>query len=274
MLTKYAQSGIKLDEVQAEAAAARAAVGTHADVAHFTRTTLSALGASLHPEKNGFTAQLLGLRPAARHSLGLPEDAKPLSFHADLPVPPGEHALVRTDLLVRDLARYALDAALDPELTGQDSPARRCGVIRTGAVTTRTTLLLARYRFHVTLPGRAETKTIVAEDAQLLAYRAGADGLEWLPEEDISALLSASPENVLPELVTRAARRAIDELAAVQPRLDARGEQLAARLVESHRRVRSSVGAALRGLRVVPSGKADVLGVYVYLPADPSGAAR
>jgi superfamily II DNA or RNA helicase len=276
MLTKYAQSGVKLDEVQAEARAARGAVGTHADVAHFVRTTLSALGASVRPEKNGFTVPILGLRPAPRNALGLPVGkeaaARDLVFHADLPVPPGEHALVRTDPFVRDLARYVLDVALDPEVTGQDNPARRCGVIRTPAVRARTTLLLARYRLHLTLPGRAETRRIVAEDAQLLAYRATPHGREWVPENEIPALLDARPENVLPELVQRAAARAIDELDQVQEHLDEHGAELAVRLVESHRRVRASVGAHLRGLAVTPSGNADVLGVYVYLPTDPAGA--
>jgi superfamily II DNA or RNA helicase len=266
MLTKYAQSGIKLAEVQREAEAARAAVGTHADVEHFVRTSLSALGATLIPERNGFTAQLPGLRDPVRNTLGLPDNHNKLVFHADLPTKPGEHALVRTDPLVRDLARYVLDAALDPELSTQDSPARRSGVIRTPAVSTRTTLLLARYRFHVTLPGRVETNTIVAEDAQLLAYRGAPDANGWLTDTEIARLLAANPENVLPELVERAIERAIGELGDTQPYLDSHGEELANAFLEGHRRVRASVGAALRGLKVTPSGHADILGVYVYLP--------
>ena len=123
----------------------------HADVARFTGETLSALGASLRPVKNGFTALLM---VASRRQCALP-GTPTLALHADLLVPPREHALLRTDLLVKDLARYVLDAALDPEMTRQPSPARRSGVIRTSGVTARTTLLLARYRFHVTLPGRA-----------------------------------------------------------------------------------------------------------------------
>jgi superfamily II DNA or RNA helicase len=265
MLTKYAQSGIKLSEVQQEAEAARAAVGTHHDVAHFARTSLSALGAALIPERNGFTAQLPGLRATARNALGLPGNRDKIVFHADLPVKPGEHALVRTDPLVKDLAMYVLDAALDPELGAQDSPARRSGVIRTAAVSARTTLLLTRYRFHVTLPGRAEMKTTVAEDARLLAYR-GTPGDDWLTAAEIADLLKADPENVLPELVQRAVEHAVGELKDAQPHLDTRGEALAKELLEGHRRVRASVGAALRGLKVTPSGHADVLGVYVYLP--------
>ena len=185
MLTKYAQSGVKLDEVQAEARAARGAVGTHADVAHFVRDHAVRARRERPPREERVH------RPDTRAAPRPAQRPRPprwqggrrrdLVFHADLPVPPGEHALVRTDPFVRDLARYVLDAALDPEITGQDNPARRCGVIRTPAVRARTTLLLARYRFHLTLPGRAETRRIVAEDAQLLAYRATPYGREWVP---------------------------------------------------------------------------------------------
>jgi superfamily II DNA or RNA helicase len=270
-VTKYAHSGIKLEEVRKEAEAARSAVGAHGDVAHFVRTSLSALGAAVIAEKNGFKAQLPGLRNQPRNALGLSDKDEELVFHADLPVKSGEHALVRTDPFVRDLARYVLDAALDPDINLRDSPARRSGVIRTPVVSTRTTLLLARYRFHVTLPGRAETKTIVAEDAKLLAYRSTAEMNDWLEDTEIADLLVASAENVLPELVQRAIERAIDELEDVRPYLDERGEELADDLLHSHRRVREATRAPIKGLKVTPSGQADVLGVYVYLPASPNG---
>ena len=70
---------------------------------------------------------------------------------------------------------YVLDAALDDKAPGP-RPARRCGVIRTAAVTVRTTLLLVRYRFHLTLPSRTGERQLVAEDARLLAFtRVSAD---------------------------------------------------------------------------------------------------
>ena len=48
------------------------------------------------------------------------------------------------------------------------STARRCGVIRTSAVTTRTTLLLVRYRYQLSLPGRYGNAVLIAEDARVL----------------------------------------------------------------------------------------------------------
>lgn len=261
-VTKYAHSGIALEEVRKEADAARGAIGRPSDVAHFVRTSLSALGTGLVVRPDGLTAQIAGIRPRPRRALALPEGGGDLVFRAAPSARPGEHALVRTDPFVRDLARYVLDAALDPDANPKDSPARRCGVIRTPDVGARTTLLLARYRFHVTLP----RKTTVAEDAKLFAFRGGPDSPDWLTDEEIGVLLGATAGNVLPELVQRHVERAIADLDDLQPSLDAFGEQLARDLLDSHRRVREATRTSAKTLHVTPSGHADVLGVYVYLP--------
>ena len=269
-LTKYAQSGVKLDEVRQVADAARAAIGGPADVARFVRESLSALGGSIHADKDHFTVQPQALPVGARQALGLASGAESdLVFRPDLPVPPGDHPLVRTDPLVAALGRYVVDAALDPLLPERERPARRCGVIRTATVQARTTLLLVRYRFHLTLPGRAEPRTVVAEDAQVVAYRtAPGGGRDWLADREVAVLLAATPDaNVLPELVASSISRGISELDHVQADLDRHGDQLAMALLEAHRSVRTAVGAARRGLKVTRSGPADVLGVYIYLPA-------
>ncbi|QSI49075.1 helicase-related protein [Thermobispora bispora] len=275
--TKYAHSGIKLEEVQRELAEIRAALGVPADVARFAREALSGLGAIIDSHETGFRADIRQFAPSVQHALGL-SGTETLDFHHDVPAPPGGHALVRTDPMVRALARTVLDMALEGE-----GPARRCGVIRTRAVSARTVLLLVRYRFHVRLPGRTGTRTIVAEDAQILGYRSGAAGREWLTDDEISAMLTAEPENTLPELVRRAAERTLAEIVSeikdesngtvrrvltpeFEAELNARGDALAARLAEAHQRVRGAAGAATRGLKVIANRPADVLGVYVYLP--------
>ncbi|TXK38189.1 helicase-related protein [Nonomuraea sp. C10] len=275
-LTKYAHSGIKLEEVQQEVAEIRDALGTRADVARFTRDALSGFDALIDARSDGFTADIRQLPIPVRHALGLSFDGKTekLVFHNDIPAPVGGHALVRTDPMVRDLARTVLDHAL--EGTG---PARRLGVIRTDTVTSRTVLLLVRYRFHVTLPGRTRPKNLVAEDAQIVGYRVGADGREWLTGDEIIEVLAAKPVNTLPELVQRTAERVLGELVTdagklapgFATELGVRGDALAARLADAHQRVRGAVGAGTRGLKVTANRPADLLGVYVYLPA---GGAR
>ena len=77
--------------------------------------------------------------------------------------------LGRTHPLVSALAGHTLDEALDP--TAIDSPARRCGVIRTAAVDARTTLLLCRFRLNLTTSSRGEgSSAMLAEDAGVLAF--------------------------------------------------------------------------------------------------------
>lgn len=293
-LTKYAHSGVDLDEVQGVLDDVREALGSQADVRRFVLNTLDELGVKVVPTEtsDGLVADVTGLDPLYTDALRVsPGGAGRLVLHDDLPVPPGHRALVRTDPAVTGLARAVLEEALDdrtgviapvddPGPAGAGAPAdpaggavrrppgARCGVFRTSAVATRTVVLLVRYRFHLTLPGAAKTVDTVAEDARLVGYRGRGENREWLTPPDIDRLFAVDPENALPEFVRRQAQRAITELADVAPELDAQGERLAEALREAHLRSREVAGLRRRrGLTVTPHDRADVLGVYVYLPA-------
>jgi superfamily II DNA or RNA helicase len=266
-LTKHAHSGVDLDEVKDVLASLRSALGTPAEVGSFVRASLREFGGVIAPCGDGFTVGLTGLPPMVRNALGAADDLTELVFHDDLPVPPGDRALVRTDPAVVGLGRAVLESALDD---APRAPAARCGVTTTAAVSTRTVLLLARYRFQLTLPGAAQPRALIAEDARMLAYRNGAAGREWLADEEVEALLGARPDNVLPDVVARQAERAVAELDDAQDELDARGQELADLLRRAHVRVRKAAGTRNGGLRVVPHERADVLGVYVFLPGGSS----
>ncbi|MER5485470.1 helicase-related protein [Streptomyces sp. NPDC002812] len=310
VLTKFAHSGLRPDEVQAELDALRQSLGEPADIADFARETLKALGSAVRPDprSSGFTAPVGPLPKGLQHALGFYDDSdqavgpgaaqapartvgkgkgrkaageRDLVFHEDLPVPAGEHALFRTDPAVRAVARYVLDSALDKGLSEHDRPARRLGVIRTAAVDHRTVLLLVRYRFRLTLPGRRIGRTIgdprklVAEDAQLLAWRTGVDGARvWLTDEETAELLLAAPDrNTIPSMRDQQINRALDELDEVQDHLAAHGRAVAHRLEAAHQRVREAAGergrargaAAARAITAEPAGSPDLLGVYVYV---------
>lgn len=183
----------------------------------------------------------------------------------------GDAVLHRTDPNVEALARFVLDAALDPTLPTALRPARRCGVIRTRAVAVRTTLLLVRYRFHLTLPSRNGERTLVAEDAALIAVQGSGEDLVSLDDDAARRLVGATADaNVAPDAARDFAERALRTVDSLGPVLDERGDQLAARLVDAHRRVRQSSQDVRRGLAVQVQRPADVLGVYVYLPAAPA----
>jgi hypothetical protein len=94
-------------------------------------------------------------------------------------VPRGEASLTRTDPVVGAIAGYVLANALDRHAPAALKPARRCGVIRTTAVAARTTLLLVRYRYQLTLPGRYGNATLIAEDARVLGFEGAPASARW-----------------------------------------------------------------------------------------------
>jgi superfamily II DNA or RNA helicase len=267
--TKYRQAGIHPEEVSRELDEMRASLGTASDVRSFAEEALRALRADVVPTRDGFAATTGPLPPGLRDALVL-SHAEPLPFHIDLPVKPHEAYLDRTDPNVAAIARYVLESALDSVGVSdpRDRPARRCGVMRTSAVAKRTTLLLVRFRMHLELPGRDGPRQLVAEDAQVLAYRGQPASAEWLPDAEIAELLAAVPTaNIPPDQAIGFTERAVASLDAIHPHLDEVADQLAAKLRDDHIRVREAGGQRVRRQIAVRAQKpADILGVYVYLP--------
>ena len=269
--TKYAQGAIHPEEVAAEVDQIRASLGTHADIGTFAADALRALGATVTATREGFDAVTTTLSIGVRDALP-PRHAEPLPFHRELPIPRKHAVLQRTDSAVGALARHILDSALDSTFTPASRPARRAGVVRTRAVTVRTTLLLTRHRFHLDLPGSDGPRQLVAEDSQILGFRSSPDAPQWLTDPEVAALLAAEPDaNVPADQARDLAARVIDRLDSLAPALDERADDLAAQLLESHRRVRSGAGTARRGLDVRAQKPVDILGVYVYLPVVQGG---
>ncbi|WP_338932309.1 helicase-related protein [Streptomyces netropsis] len=275
--SRFAQRSVRPEEVAREVASIREALGGAGEIRTFVGESLSALNAVLREEGADFTAQVggapAGLRDALAQAVGpeVIERDRPIPFRADPAVGHGEAALVRTDPVVGALASHILNAALDTQVEGA-RPARRCGVITTEAVSTRTTLLLVRYRFHLTLPSRHGEKQLVAEDARLLAFEGSPKKAEWLtPQQAITLLDATAAENTDRYFGERTIGRILDRLPDTSGYLESYGDRLAAELDASHRRVRSASGEIVRGLSVTAQKPADVLGVYVYLPAGPVG---
>ena len=249
----------------AEAQAARAALGTRADIEKFTLDALRALGASVSPVdattwKADVSATPHGLRDALPPTL-----AEPLVLHRDLPVPREHAALIRTDPAVEAVARFVLDSALDP--VPGTRVATRAGVTRTTAVSRRTTLLLLRFRFHVDLPGSSGVRQQVCEEARFAAFAGPPDSPEWLSDATVAELVEAAPAG---NVEGDHAASLIDDLAQAAPgwadHLAALADDLGDQLLLAHRRVRSGAGAPRRGLSVTAQKPVDLLGAYVYLP--------
>ena len=277
--TRYAQRAIHPEEVAREAAATRSALGSHLEIEPFVSEVVRALGGSVSPCEEGIRVVTATLPPGIRDALP-PQRREPLPFHRQMPVPRREALLTRTDAAVEAIARYVLDTALDSAnastATGQasDRIASRAGVVRTRAVDVRTTMLLLRYRYHLDIPTADGIRQVVAEDADVVAFRGGADAPSFLADDEAVALLGAQPDANLPADQARScAERAVAAVAGLEARLEERAQARAAELLESHRRVRTGARAAKAGLRVRAQTPVDVLGVYVYLPVADGGRA-
>ena len=271
--SRYAQRSIHPEEVAREVSAIRDTLGRASEVRGFVEHAVTALnGVVWRDVDDGFSVDLtgapVGLRDAVSSALGRSVDDGPrVVFRDTAAVARGEVAMVRTDPVVGAIAGYVLDAALDSR-AGGPRPARRAGVIRTKAVSVRTTLLLVRYRFHLTLPSRTGERQQVAEDARLLAFTGSPQNATWLsPHEALGLLEVRADANTAPDLARNTIDRVVSGLDATIDHLDEVGAQLAAELLAAHRRVRSASGEIVRGVHVLPQKPADILGVYVYLPA-------
>lgn len=270
--TKYAQHAIKPEEVSAEVTAARASLGTHEDVATCVKHALQALRSTISRTGDGFTATLAPLPLGLKDALP-PNRNDPLLFADDLPVRRGDAVLTRTDATVEAIAQYVLESALDAGMDEAVRPARRCAVVRTSSVSVRTTLLVARFRFHLELPSRTGTRQLVAEDVATLAFEGAPAQAKWLDADAAGALLAATPSgNVPAPQAQQFVTRVVDGLDGLRPHLDAHGTELAERLLAAHRRVRQASSEIVRGLKVTPEAGADVLGVFVFIPSIEEGA--
>lgn len=265
--TMFAQSAIKVDEVAAELEAARKAVGADAELKLFMRDAVRLHKGTI--TQNG--AVHIDLNDSPR---GLRDVLPQTTFSAvyEPPAQGNEVELTRKHPIVESLANYVMNTALDKESGDDDQPqARRAGAIRTRAVTTRTTLLLLRLRYHLITRRAGAEKQLLAEDSLTLAFEGAPKNPNWLSAEDAEALLDAEPDdNIASQQATEFVRRVVDDIEAIMPELKARARQRGEELLAAHKRVRN---AAYRRdeqrprHRVEPQLPPDVLGVYVFLPA-------
>jgi superfamily II DNA or RNA helicase len=195
-----------------------------------------------------------------------------------LPVESGVDYLCRTHPLVESLADYVLNTVLDAETIIKNSSenvravASRCGMIRTDAVKKRTTLLLLRYRFHLTSKQQQQQQQdefrILTEDIQVVGFRGSPDNAEWIDNVlEIDDILdnAKSTQNILLQSAKKQISEIIDSYEKfLLPKINEFAGQSATELSDTHKRVRKITS----GLEVIvrPELPPDLLGVYVYLP--------
>jgi superfamily II DNA or RNA helicase len=277
--SRFAQHAIRPDEVQAELEETDRALGNEATVEAFVRGACARLDLALMPVRRTDTERPVWRLPVAAlpgpvrerveraltPRLGAKAPAEALIAFSG-PVPEEITLVGRLHPLTEALAEYLIDHALEPE-PATAPPASRSGVIRTAAVTRRTTLLLLRLRLLIEQTG--STAPQLAEEVVVAGFAGRAGSHTWLePEAALGLLATAAPAgNLSPQHQQEQLAEALGWLDALQPDLSALADARAAVLRDAHQRVRQATRAGRVTVR--PHLPLDVLGLYVLLPLPP-----
>lgn len=270
--TMFAQEGLtaRVDEIKAELDSIRDSIGSQLNIKDFVKQTLLRYKAIIKEVKNTYQIDLTPVPKLIKESCGYLPDKLNVSFN--LPVQDKDIYLSRTHPIVEGLADLVMSTALDNE--NQHSVASRCGVIRTGSVQRKTTLLLLRYRFHLTqfFDDRKPYRSLV-EDSQIVAFTGTPESPQWLSDTEAKALLLAIPtDNVLPQQAQDQIERITTHHSLLTPHLNTFAQNRATELLNSHLRVREAVlMKRVQKPEIKPELPPDVLGIYIYLPGSEMG---
>lgn len=260
--SRFAQHALDKDTVDAELKAVRSSIGRSADVAEFFKSLLRAANVPFTDKSGRVSVSLSTETPRAlRQAIGRDD-----SFEGrfELPIEGNDLYLGRTSPIIEGLAGWTIDQALDPVARDAPPVASRCGVMSTAAVTTRTTLLVARFRYHLHVSTGSET--ILCEEIVPLACTGAASELRWLTPEASESLLSATPaKNLVRTAIDQQASLLEDDLPALQQALAVIAKSRAAEQLAAHERVREATKARGR-VTIEPVLPVDILGAYVLLP--------
>jgi superfamily II DNA or RNA helicase len=269
--TVFAQARLKPEEVLPEWNKAVAALGGEKDVHRFVAASCERLGAPLEERGAGhyrLPAEHLPMQVREQlESAGLGGPVIRLAF--SYPAKAGFEVVHRTHPLVVALADHVAERALAEEVPDL---AARCGSVTTKAVARRTTVLLLRLRSQIGVEERDGTRwrrirALLSEEAIGVALR-GSDPPRLLEDADAFSLLEAAPaRNMDADERAFEVQEALDELPASMAMIEAIARERAEILLADHTRVRDA--SAGKGWRptVEPCLPADVVGLYVLVPA-------
>ena len=265
--TIFAQRRLRPADVLPEWQKSATALGGEEDVERFVRRAAVKLGAPLEPTRGHYKLLTEHLPDSVKERLaadGL-EGVLRIDFHQ--PAAAGAMFVHRTHPIVAALADTLLERALDPLPTDADDAAvARCGAAFVEGVSLKTTVLLLRNRYQLSVTREGQTHLLLCEEAVAVAAT-GSDPFHALEQEQVRALLGAEAvRNLPPALRDRHLQQALDALPGLQPQLEILANERAQTLLQDHRRVREAADAK-GSYQVTASLPVDVMGVYVLLPA-------
>ncbi len=257
--TLFAQHAIKPAEVSREIEETDAVLGDPEAVERFVTTACQRLNSPLRKTSKGWRVYLDPLPTPLKEHLGS-EKTLPISFKS--PAPQDFTYVGRNHPLTTSLSEYLIGEALD---ASEDAPpASRTGVIRTDAVDRRTTLFLLRQRYLLKSQGKGDT---LAEEAIVWGVEGRPGKMVALEEQKVLGLLKeARPvANVSEAEKAEWLGEALAWIEDLNPHFTELAEERAKRLLQAHKRVRKLTKEEMVTVR--PQLPADVMGIYVLLPA-------
>ena len=257
--TMFAQEAIKVEEVAKELESIHSAIGSGVEIGRFVQECLRINNAVISG-KDTIRVDLTESPRVLKEAVGNID-----KFEAKFEYPAQGKILYlnRTHPVVEGLANYVINTTLD--INSKES-SRRCGVIRTKTVEKRTTVILARLRYHIISKVQGKETILLAEDCQVIGFIGSPQNAVWLDNKEAENLLSAIPSsNIDAEQAKESLQRIIDNFEHIKPDLEKIAQQRGEQLLEEHKRVRNA--SKQKGtIRVEAQLPPDILGIYLYLP--------
>lgn len=266
--TIFAQQAIHPEDVLPEWQRMQEVLGSQSDVQRFITKALAALRAPLQPHQQHYRMTWSELPQAIRERLAghgihkLDQVGFSLPLARDVVYIHRSHPLVT--VLADELAERALEA---DSLVATDRPARRAGAITTNQVTQRTIIALLRVRTNLVVEREGSRREMLAEEAVTIVMEGRQPPRQLSTHEAVTLFDKAPSENTQPDVRERAVRQALEHLQEQQSVLDAIAREHGQQLLQDHRRVRDSERDGRGSFQVNPQLPADILGVYVLMPA-------
>jgi len=258
--TKFAQHGLKPEEVRKELEETDDVLGDPNAVREFVLAAAQRLDIHIDQEKNRDIYQLVTrtTTPAlVRQQVPTPK-AGPWRVSFVSPTPDGATYLGRNHPFVATLAQFLMEQAI---VKPGEAVASRCGVIKTKSVQRVTTLFLLRARCLVNIPNKAP---MLSEEVRVVGF-AGQEAL--ITESALKLLVEAQPDaNVSTDEKRERVGTALSLYASKSDDLRLALKERAEELERSHKRIRQAVDLRIRDLKVAPQDPPDLLGLLVLVP--------
>lgn len=255
----FAQHAIKAHEIEADLQETDEAIGNPAAVEAFVKLAVRYLGGQIDAYQKGYKLYTRNLPVSLLMALpGKPELM--ISFYS--PVPEGYLYSGRNHAFVENLCQYLMAAAMQP---GGHYGVARASVIRTRAVTIKTTVLVFRVRN--VIRERGGQTDLVAEEMLVWGYRGSPEDADFLTPDEGRALLDSGEPSA--DMTTQQRTMFLDDesdiLTYLKADFDKVAYERAEKLVAAHERVRQVLGGKKYQV-ITPVLPMDVLGIYVLVP--------